>query len=246
MQDVVDHRHRQVAVGGWLHRDELVGKAGGAVEDEAEVDDAGAGLACAHEVLGAAHLVLDGVAAPHVDEVRADHDARVDDRARKLAAGIVELGIERAVVQADRTERDGDAKGVREAERHQVLEAVLGGNACAKIPEDDLVRAVLVANLAELLADLVEGLIPADLLPLAFAALADALERLLQALGIIGLTACKAALLADVPIGLFRGRVNDTLHALDLAIFHDGLERTVVVIAPARAGGVDERVFRHT
>ena len=245
MQDVVHHGHGQIAIGRRLHGNELVGETGGAVEDEAEVDDARTGLASTYEVLGAAHLVLDGIATPNVDEIRADHDAWVDHGAGKLAARVIELGIEGTVIQTDRAERNGDAKGVRETERHQVLEAVLGGDACAEVPENDLIRAMLVTNLAELLANLVESLIPANFLELPAPALTHALERFSETFGIVGLATREAALLANVPIGLFRLRVDDALHALDLAIFHDGLERTVVMVTPTGTSSVDERFFRH-
>ena len=247
LQDVVDHTHGQIAVGGGLDADELLCKTSGAVEDEADVDDLRTVFAGANKVLGAAHLVFDGVAAPNVDQVGINDDLRVDEDVVGGGAYVVELGIERAIVQTDGLHRVRNAECVAEALGHERLHAVGRRNAGAQVPHGNGFCAVFVAQLAQLRADFVKRLIPGDLLPLAFAALADALQRLLKALGIVGLAAGQASLLANVAVDCLGARVVNGFHADDLAIFYDCLQRAVVVVTPAGTRGVDERLafFEH-
>ena len=61
----------------------------------------------------------------------------------------------------------------------------VGLGAVGAFEEGQRLGAVLIAQGGQLLGDLVERLIPGDLLPLSAAALANALERFLQAVGVV-------------------------------------------------------------
>ena len=116
-QDVVDHAHGQIAVGSGLDAVELIGESCRAVEDEADVDDARSVLARLHQMLSETDLVLDGVAAPDVDEVGLVEHARIDQYMGSRGSDAVVLGIERAVVQADRLHRACESEHVAKALR---------------------------------------------------------------------------------------------------------------------------------
>ena len=135
------------------------------------------------------HLVLDGVAAPNVNEIGVVENTRIDEHVARRRADAIELGVERTVVKANRLHGARHAERVTETLGHEGLKAVRRRNARAQVPHDQRFGTVLVAQLDHLGANLVKSLIPADLFPLAFATLANTLERLFQALGIVGLTA---------------------------------------------------------
>ena len=116
LQDVIDERHGHVAVSTRMDAIEFIGPAGGAVEDEAQIDNLCALVAGTHQALGNAHLVFDRVAAPDVDKVGADHIARIDDNVRICNVRCIELGVEWTIVKRDR--------------RHRVRAAVQVGEAC--------------------------------------------------------------------------------------------------------------------
>ena len=247
LQDVVDHAGRQHAVGGGLDAIELVGKTGRPIKDEADVNDLRTVLAGLYQMLGKSHLILDGVAAPDIDEVSIVQHARVYENVRCGRADAVELGVEGAVVKTDGLHGTRAAKRVPEALGHECLEAVRRRNARAQVPQRDGFRAVRVTNLQHLVGNLVERLFPRNLFPLALATLADALERLLQTRGVIRLTPREASLLADMCILCLRPLIVGLLHTDDLAIFDNGFECTVVMVAPPRTCCVDERLafFQH-
>ena len=179
-----------MAVGTGMHAVELVGEAGRAVEHQADVDDRGTCIARCDEVLRDAHLVLDGIAPPHIDEVGADHRAWVDDDVRICRTGRIELGVERAVVQSDRCHRERASEQVSPAVRHERFEAGRWRCTSIKAPHHDGFMAVLLANLHQFLGDFVECLIPTDALPFTLAALANALHGILQTVRVVGHTTC--------------------------------------------------------
>ena len=240
LHDEVGHSERERRVTAGLDRDELVRKAGGAVEEQADVDDLGAVAARLNQVLGDALLVLDGVCAPHDDEVGAVEVGRVGGHVLVEVAHVVEGGVEGAVVKAVALDRVGGTPQAHEARGQHGTQALRGRHRGHHVPHGQRLRAVLVAQLKELGGYLVERLIPADLLPLALAALANALKRVQQALGVVGLAARHDALLADVALVRLGPGVAGLLCADDLAVLCDGLDGAELVVAPPGATGVDE------
>ena len=239
LDDEVCHRHGKRRVGAGLDGDELVGKSCRAVEDQTDVDDLRAAAARLDQVLGDALLVFDGVGAPHDDVVGRIEVCRIGRHVLVEIAHVEERRVERAVVKTIALDWVGGAPQAQETRRKNCLHALARRHGRDNVPHGKRLGAVLVADLEQLLGDLVHRLVPADLFPLALAALAYALERVEQALGVVRLPAGHDALLADVAlVGLGTGVVG-LFGPDDLAVFDDGLDRAELVVAPAGTAGVD-------
>ena len=239
LDDLARHAQGKRGVGTGLDRDEPVGIAGRCVEQQADVDDLGAAALGLDDVLGHALLVLDGVAAPDDEIGRGVELDGVDHHVLVEVAQVEIRCVVGTVVQAICVQRVGAAPQAAQAVAEQRVEALRRRKRRGDVPERDGVRAVFLAQLEHLRADLVERLVPADALPLAFAALAGALQRVQQAVFRVHLTPRRDALLAAVALSRFGARVVHGFRAHDLAVFHDGLDGAELVVAPAGTGRAD-------
>ncbi len=245
LHDMVGHGQGEGGVGAGLHGHELVGIAGRGVEQKAHIDDLGAVALGLDHVLGEAVLVLHRVRAPHDHVIGAVDVARVGVVVTVGVAQIVVRGEQGAVVQAVGLHRERGAVKATEAGVQHAGQAHGGRVARREVPECQRLRAVLLALLVQLGRNLVERLIPADLLPLALAALTGALEGGGQAILVVDLATRHNALLADVRLAHFRARVLSGLGADDLPVLDDRLKRAILVVTPPGARRVHEALFRH-
>ena len=190
--DEVQHAHRERAVRAGADLEEVLGAGG--EEGPARVDD--------DQLASAAHAVHDPVALECIRAaarrvLRPDHDIF-----RQLIARVVEALLKelRAVGHreiAHRGDLRAKARGVAgltgKSELGPVRAAVRiaeEGNGSADVAaralnEDDGLGTVLLLELGPLLLDGVVSLVPADFLPLALAALADALQGLCDAVRVV-------------------------------------------------------------
>src|SRR5690554_238919 len=96
----------------------------------------------------------------------------------------------------------------------------------------ELAGAILLENIDNLVGDLFGSLIPGDALPLAFAALAGALERVAQAVGLVHGGGVDGTLLTPPGVGVgyvgvHLGILGDLLFAQDDAVLHIDIPATV-------------------
>lgn len=190
-------------------------------------------------------LVLDRVGAPHNHVIGRIDIARIGVVVAIGVAQVIVGGEQRAVVQAICLHRERGAIQTAKASMQHAGKAHGRRIARGQIPERERLRTVLVTLLGQLLGNLVECLVPADLLPLALATLADAFERRGEATLVVRLAACHDTLLANVRLAFLGPRVIGGLRANDLAILDNRLQCAVLVIAPTRARSVDKALLGH-
>ncbi len=243
--DVTGHGQGKRGVRTGLHGYELVGVTGGGVEEQADIDDLRAVALGLDHVLGEAMLVLDRVGAPHDHVIGRVDVTRVGVIVAVGVAQVIVGGEQRAIVQTVCLHREGRAIQTAKAGVQHTGKTHGRRIARGQVPERERLRTVLLTLLGQLLGDLVECLIPADLLPLALAALADALERCGETIFVVGLTTCHDTLLADVCLARFGPRVIGGLRADDLAILDNRLQCAVLVVTPTRTRSVDKALLGH-
>ena len=177
LDDHVDHAERERRVGTGTDLQEQVGMLGHLTV--ARIDDDELRAALLHVLerpLPVQKLGRGGVATPQHHEVGA-LPVRLVGAEAAVGAGLQpHVG---AVADSAVAAGVGAAEQVREL----VVQVRLG--AVRAFEEAESLGAVLVAQLGQALGHLVERLVPGDLLPLALAALTRALERSLQAVGIV-------------------------------------------------------------
>ena len=222
-------------IGTGTHGDPLVGMNGRRVGvARVDDDDLRAGLLQAHHVVvgraAAGHLRLAAVVAEQHDELGVGHVRRAVGLAAAveprqsladLGRGIRAVGLQEAAVDA------GEA--LHEVADVAVLHA--GG-----VLHEHRLGAVLVEHLLVGLGDGIERLVPGDLLELALAALAHALERHREAVGVVDPAADGSAALAGaqlmVAVGVVAGVVS--FHPGDLIV--DNMEaQSAAALAVHRA-----------
>ncbi len=178
-QDRVRHGEGDGAVRTRRRHKELVRVTGRVRHPHVEGNELGTVLeATTLEALGARNVTLVGF-----EHVRAE----VQDVLRVLVVAEVPVGLEE-VRQVGRTTRrrakPAVIQGRVRAERTQeVRDGVL--RTAAALVERELFELAALLDLNEALSHFVVGLIPADTLPLTFAAFADALQRVEQTLGVV-------------------------------------------------------------
>ena len=177
---------------------------------------------------------MNGVGAPDEDDlgVVVVHGLRAMQpyAAADSAVGAVAEGLVVAGVDLGRAQRIGEAV---DHALNAVDEAVVAG---AGIDDDRLI-AVGLLGLHELFGDGGDGLIPGDALPLVLAALADALHRVLDAVGAVG--ALRQGQALEAAAGVVVVGVGLRGHHGDLAVAHVRVQRTGLKAVGA-AGGVVE------
>ena len=180
----VGHGVHEGGVGAGADGDPLVGVGGGAGR-EARVDDHHAraalldGVDHVPGVAGARGAVLGEVVAKQHDELGVGQVACQVARALAVHVGQGVLGLRRAVAAAQREEA-----AVYVDEPHEEVADVLRDDAGGRGHGNGL-GPVGVQHAPVVLGDDVDGLVPADALELAAAALAHALERVVEAVGVV-------------------------------------------------------------
>ena len=238
--DVVRHCQHHGAVGAGTHGHVHVGMHGRRGELRIDGDELGALLTrLAHELPGV-HVGLGGVAAPADDGLRVGgvHEVvAVDAQKRALR---VQLGLIGARTQNGCAERGGHAPvGHRAGAAHGAVQHAIRP---IRRPECHRRSAVLLHRRADLLSQKRNGVVPLDALPLARATLRalDALQGVLQAVGVVHALGLGEALDADAPTVRVLFRIVACRGLDHAALAHRHLQRATAsaVAAAAAAGGV--------
>ena len=177
LDDHVDPAECERRVGAGADLQEQIGLLGHLAEARVDDHELGAALLAVRvHPVPQKRLRCDGVAAPQHYEVGV-HPVRLIGAEAAVGAGLEPhvAGVADGAVAAR----------VRAAEQVRELVVQPAPRARRALGEGERLGPVLVAQLGQLVGYLVERLVPGDLLPLAAAALAHALERLLQAVRVV-------------------------------------------------------------
>ena len=236
--DDLRHCERQRRVGAGLDGDPSVGVNRRGIEVGADGDDAGAVVPGLGQKVEVRDLRVRRVAAPDEDEVGVeevvggparDRDAERDSRPLLLVA---DFGVE--------IEHDGP---------EQIRKPVDGdprSNTGRVAIEDDRVRRAALQVVDDAVGDLGQRLVPGDLLPLALAALACALQRMGQAQAVRHRERVARALLAAARVEVRDGCVGLRIGARRLLVDNGAILHKDVVRAAALIPAVHQvRALRH-
>ena len=221
----VHHAQGQCGVGLRVDGDPLVCHGGSGALARVDDDDLAAGLFGGHVVAQLGGVGVGDVAAPHDEQLRVEVVTRVVRAAAGAEAhGHAHGGAAVTHDAFDVPRRGTDAGGIASGS----LPAHLAQITCERVERG--LRGVLGDDGVELLGDEVHGLVPANALELARAALADALHRPHDA-GLFVLDALNVAHRAQAGVGITRAsRHVAGLNAHELAVAHGALQ-----VAAARA-----------
>ena len=250
--ELVDERGRQRGVGTRADGEPFVDMARrGLVQAVVDVDDlsatTGHRLAHAGEIprrVGAAHAGLCRRVAKQHDQVRMRFGLaerrRVDVVVRREDAALLLVGAEHVghddLQHMRRVVGTLVDEAAEQAQQTLARVAARGAVHARRVVDEDGLGAVGPVDVLELVVDGLDCLIPADALELALAALADALHRVQQAVGMVDPLAHAATAQARTRLEVGIADVVG-FHVLDLAVFGVPLEDAVdtavqVALAP--------------
>ena len=176
LEDHLHHAHRQRRVGAVADVEPAVGMDRGGAEVRCDSDDLGTAVAGLVVEVDVGHTRVGRVADPEQDVVGEEH----------VVAGAAAEHQSPALDQAQRKVADageavdvgGGQPGVEEMPLHGRADSKV--DVCGPVVIDDALVTVFLDHVQQLVGDLLQRLVPAQPLPLAGAALAGALHRILD------------------------------------------------------------------